>query len=131
MTRIVKSVVHLWLVIPIIAFAGELAMAGNHAPVLDASKSPVLALECQNAGAPSGVVGTRVSTLVDFAIPTGQVDNVTDSDAGAKLGIAVTAADTTNGSWWYSINNGTKWSAFGAVTDKNARLLAADACTRI
>ena len=109
----------------------EAAMAANHAPVLNASKSPVLAPECQNAGAPSGAVGTLISALVDFAVPSGQVDNVTDSDAGAKLGIAVTAANTSNGSWWYSKNNGTNWYALGAVTNKSARLLAADASTRI
>ena len=76
-------------------------------------------------------MGTLVSALVDFAVPAGQVDNVTDSDAGAKLGIAVTAANTTNGSWWYSKNNGTNWYALGVVTNTNARLLAADAYTRI
>ena len=118
MSRTTKFSVSLWLAIPLVAVAGELAMAANHAPVLNASKSPVLAPECQNAGAPSGAVGTLVSSLVDFAVPAGQVDNVTDSDAGAKLGIAVTAANTTNGSWWYSKNNGTNWYALGAVTDK-------------
>src|SRR3990170_5922776 len=131
MSRTTKFRASLWLAIPIVAAAGELAMAANHAPVLNASKSPVLAPESQNAGAPSGAVGTLVSALVDFAVPAGQVDNVTDSDAGAKLGIAVTAANTSNGSWWYSKNNGTNWYALGAVTNKNARLLAADASTRI
>ena len=83
----------LWLALPIVAVAGQLAMAANHAPVLDASKSPVLAPECENAGAPSGAVGTLVSALVDFAVPAGQIDNVTDSDAGAKLGISVHVHD--------------------------------------
>ena len=121
----------LWLAIPLVAVAGQLAMAANHAPVLNASKSPVLEPECQNWGSPAGAMGTLVSALVDFAVPAGQVDNVTDVDAGAKLGIAVTAANTTNGSWWYSMNNGTNWYALGAVTNKSARLLAADANTRI
>ena len=43
-------------------------------------------------------MGTLVSNLVDFAVPDGQVDNVSDVDSGALLGIAVTAADTANGS---------------------------------
>ncbi len=103
----------------------------NDAPVLDNTKSPVLAGENEDAGAPVGAVGTLVSSLVDFTVPAGQVDNVTDSDTGALLGIAVTAADTTNGTWHYSTNNGASWNALGAVSAANARLLAANANTRI
>ena len=103
----------------------------NHAPVLDASKSPALGAINEDAGAPSGAVGTPVSALVDFASPSGQVDNVTDADGGAALGIAITAADTANGTWWYSTNGGTAWNALGAVTNASARLLAADANTRV
>ena len=76
-------------------------------------------------------MGTLVSALADFASPAGQVDNITDVDSGALLGIAITAADTTNGSWFYSTNNGTNWNALGAVAGNNARLLAADANTRL
>ena len=101
------------------------------APTLDATKSPVLSSVLEDAGAPSGSVGTLVSSLVDFATPAGQVDNVTDADSGAVLGIAVTAANTTNGTWWYSTNNGSTWNALGSVSDGSARLLAADAGTRI
>ena len=46
-------------------------------------------------------------------------------------GIAITAADTTNGTWFYSTNNGASWNALGAVANANARLLAADANTRL
>ncbi len=105
--------------------------AVNDAPVLNNSKSPTLTAQNEDCGAPSGAVGTLVSSLVDFASPAGQVDNVTDVDSGALLGIAVTAADTTNGSWYYSTDNGTNWSALGAVASNNARLLAADANTRL
>ncbi|MFO0699340.1 MAG: DUF4347 domain-containing protein, partial [Nitrospira sp.] len=103
----------------------------NTAPVLDNTKSPVLTAQNEDSGAPSGAVGTLVSNLVDFASPAGQVDNVTDPDSGALLGIAITAADTTNGTWFYSINNGSSWNALGAVANNNARLLAADANTRL
>jgi hypothetical protein len=103
----------------------------NSAPVLDNTKSPMLTAINEDAGAPSGAVGTLVSQLVDFASPSGQVDNITDPDAGALVGIAITAADTTNGTWWYSTNNGTNWLALGAVNDGNARLLAADGSTRL
>ena len=101
------------------------------APTLDVAKNPVLSAINEDAGAPVGAVGTLVSALVDFANPAGQVDNVTDVDSGALLGIAVTAADTANGSWWYSTNGGTNWIALGAVANNNARLLAADANTRL
>ena len=76
-------------------------------------------------------MGTLVNTLVDFAVPAGGLDNVTDVDAGAKLGIAVIAADASNGKWFYSINNGNTWSAMGSVASNKARLLAADSATRI
>ena len=59
------------------------------------------------------------------------MDNVTDADSGADLGIAITAADTNNGSWFYSIDNGSNWNALGVVSESSARLLAADADTRI
>ncbi len=103
----------------------------NDAPVLDNTKSPTLTGQNEDSGAPVGAVGTLVSALVDFASPSGQVDNVTDIDSGALLGIAVTAADTTNGTWFYSTNNGTSWNALGAVSDTSARLLTVDANTRL
>ena len=116
------------------ALTGTKAFTGtpvNDAPVLDATKTPVLATINEDAGAPVGAVGTLVSSLVDFASPAGQVDNVTDADSGALLGIAVTAADATNGAWWYSTNNGASWNALGVPSAANSRLLSADANTRI
>ena len=105
--------------------------AVNNAPVLNNAKSPALAAAVENSGAPSGSVGTLVSSLVGFASANSQVGNVTDVDSGALLGIAVTAASTSNGTWLYSTNNGTTWSPLGSVSNSNARLLAADANTRI
>ncbi|MBL8436329.1 MAG: DUF4347 domain-containing protein, partial [Zoogloea sp.] len=107
------------------------SFAANTAPTLDASKSPVLTSTNEDAGAPSGAVGTLVSSLVDFATPAGQVDNVTDADSGALTGIAVTATNTSGGSWWYSTNNGGSWLAMGSVREASARLLSADAGTRL
>ncbi|MFM9964548.1 MAG: DUF2341 domain-containing protein [Planctomycetaceae bacterium] len=103
----------------------------NTAPTLNASSSPVLTAINEDVGVPSGSVGTLVSALVDFASPAGQIDNVTDPDSGALLGIAVTAVDPSNGSWFYSTNGGTGWNALGSVSDASARLLAADANTRL
>ncbi|MGN6134552.1 MAG: cadherin domain-containing protein, partial [Aureliella sp.] len=106
-------------------------MSLNSAPVLDASKSPVLTAVNEDAGPPSGAVGTLISSLVDFASPSGQVDNVTDSNAGAQLGVAITAASTANGSWWYSTDNGASWNSLGNPSGAASRLLAADSNTRI
>jgi hypothetical protein len=105
--------------------------AVNDAPVLNATKSPALNAVAANAAAPAGAVGTLISKLVDFATPTGQVDNVTDVDKNPLLGIAITAAATANGSWFYSVNNGSTWLALGAVGNASARLLAADSGTRL
>jgi hypothetical protein len=78
----------------------------NDAPVLATAPSPVLAVVAEDALAPSGAVGTLVSSLVDFAAPATGLNNVTDPDVSPKLGIAVTSIDTTNGIWFYSINDG-------------------------
>ena len=53
---------------------------------------------------------------------------IIDPDPGAARGIAVSDADTENGSWQYSIDNGTTWSflsisSFGGVP--RVHLLAA------
>src|SRR4029077_15500374 len=106
----------------------------NDRAVLNVAAAPVLAAENEDAGAPVGAVGTLVSSLVDLNPPSGGLDNVTDADSGAVTGIALTATSTTNGSWWYSLDNGAHWTdvnAASAVSDTNALLLAADAGTRV
>ena len=111
--------------------ARRLPQGANNAPVLNAMRSPVLAAEVEDAGVPSGAVGTLASALVDFAIPAGGLDNVTDSDIGALLGIAVIGANAAVGTWYYSTNGGNVWNTLGAVSDSSARLLAADSNTRL
>ena len=80
---------------------------------------------------PSGAVGTLISAIVDLSPPSGGQDNVSDTDIGAVTGVALIAADTTSGTWHYSINGGTTWNSLGAVSNASARLLAADANTRL
>ncbi len=105
--------------------------AVNTAPVLDSSKTPTLPAIPEDSPAPVGAVGVLVSTLVDYATPAGQVDNVTDPD-GNPLGIAVTGVTGGgNGSWFYSTNDGGTWNAMGPVSSSSARLLFADGVTRI
>ncbi|MBW4500366.1 MAG: DUF4347 domain-containing protein [Scytonema hyalinum WJT4-NPBG1] len=97
-----------------------------NAPILnDADANPILDPINEDAVAPIGAVGTRIFSLVRLG------DNVTDQDPDALTGIAITNADTTNGNWLYTTNNGSNWAALGATSDNNARLLAADAITRL
>jgi hypothetical protein len=96
----------------------------NNAPVLN-DTDLILSAVNENAGAPIGAVGTPIFSLVTLN------GNVIDSDRDALTGIAITNADTTNGNWYYTINNGSNWAALESVSDNNARLLAADAITRV
>ncbi len=72
--------------------------------------------------------GTLVSDIIDSVLP----DNlITDSDADALEGIAITAVDNTNGNWVYSIDNGNHWSPIYGASENNALLLASDEQTRV
>ncbi len=51
--------------------------------------------------------------------------------SGALSGIAVVGCDNTNGSWEFSIDGGSTWTALGSPTTNAARLLAANAVTRV
>ena len=103
----------------------------NDAPVLDTTRVPALASIAEDLGPPPGVgSGLLVSSLVDLNPPAGGLDNVTDAD-NTVTGIALTAADSSHGTWSYSIDGGTTWNVIGTVSDASARLLAADANTRL
>jgi ELWxxDGT repeat protein len=99
----------------------------NDAPTLDFARSPTLKSVMRNTAMPVGAVGTLVSAIVSL---TSTTKNVADADAGAVTGIAVTKVDVSNGTWFYSTNNGGTWLALSASTSV-AKLLAADASTRI
>ncbi|MFB8796783.1 MAG: DUF4347 domain-containing protein [Microcoleus sp.] len=99
----------------------------NTAPVL-ADTVVTLSNILEDSGTPIGAVGTLISAIT--AIGTGQ-NNITDPDIGPVAGLAITAANTTNGSWFYTTDGGTNWNALGAVSTTSARLLAANGSTRI
>ncbi|QKE63903.1 retention module-containing protein [Aquipseudomonas campi] len=103
----------------------------NDAPVLNGAISPTMAAVAEDAPAPSGAVGTAVSSLVDFNPPAGGLNNVTDVDSGAVTGIALTGVDSSQGTWYYSTNSGSSWTAVGAVSDSSALLLSADGTDRL
>ena len=46
-------------------------------------------------------------------------------------GIALTSVNATSGTWFYTIDGGSNWTAVGAVSEASALLLAADADTRL
>jgi hypothetical protein len=104
---------------PAITGNKAITQGANHAPVLDAGATPALGNATVGAGSPVGAVGALVSMIAGA--------NVTDVDSGAALGVAIVAADTALGAWWYSIDDGASWSTLGAVSDASARLLSADA----
>ena len=97
----------------------------NDAPVLDNSAALTLTTQTEDAGPPVGAVGTVITNLVSIG------GNVTDVDAGSQTGVAITATDTTNGTWWYTLDGGTNWNAMGSVSDASARVLNANSNTRI
>ncbi len=103
----------------------------NDAPVLLAGATPVLNAVNEDAGAPGVGSGTLISDLVNLNPPAGGLDNVTEPDGTTLTGIALTAVDTLNGTWSYTTDGGSNWLAVGAVSDDSARLLAADANTRL
>ncbi|MGI9459347.1 MAG: Ig-like domain-containing protein [Pirellulales bacterium] len=96
-------------------------------PVLDNSADPTLGQTQEDAGTPTGVVGTLVSALIDT---DGPLDNFSDAD-GDLPGIAITGVNLQEGTLWSSENNGTGWQQVGTVSDASPRLLAADAGTRL
>src|SRR5205814_1015402 len=82
----------------------------NDAPVLAGANNFTTISEDQTANS-----GDLVSTLI-----SGQV---TDVDSGAVNGIAVTGLSSGTGTWQYSTDNGSTWTAVGSVSDSSALLL--------
>jgi len=54
-----------------------------------------------------------------------------DVDYAAAQGLAIITASNSGGKWQYSLNNGSTWLDVGVVSEESARLLAADAITRV
>lgn len=96
----------------------------NDAPVLDNAGDMALSSILEDSGAGTG-------TLITAIIASAGGNRITDPDGAVPEGIAVIAADTTNGSWEFTTNGGTNWSSLGNVSTSSARLLAADANTRV
>ena len=99
-------------------------VAENDAPVLKDSESLWLSPMRQDQ---KDLLGTLVKDILASA-----GDNrIQDADPGAVEGIAVIGANSTWGTWEFSTNNGFTWRSLGSPSPSVARLLAADAETRI
>ena len=95
----------------------------NDAPVL---VDKVLAIEqTEDDAAPVNGVTTG-STLVSTLI-----SGITDVDVTNPTGIAITATDSNRGTWWYSTTATPSWTSFTVGDASTARLLKADANTRV
>ena len=81
----------------------------NDAPVLDNTGTMTVTAINEDETNPAGI------TIANLIASAGG-DRITDVDAGAVEGIAVTTVDNTNGTWQYSTNGGGSWSAFGTPT---------------
>ncbi len=108
----------------------EHGIVSNNAPVLDATRTPILGTVAENASVPTGAVGMQIASLVDFTIPAGGLDNVSDIDNSPSTGIAVTATNSSL-TCYYSINSGATWTLLGSVSNTSARLLSAGVTNRV
>lgn len=92
----------------------------NDAPVLNTALDPTLGTISEDT---TPIFGTSVQMLVNNAI--------TDQDAGALKGIAVTMASDYWGTWQYTLNAGMSWLPMAGPSHSAALLLPAEAMTQI
>jgi hypothetical protein len=93
----------------------------NDAPVLDPTGTPVLPF--------IPVLGKVLPASGPIADLTGFVSDV---DAGALKGVAVTAVDTSHGKWQFNLSGAANgWTDITGVSASHALLLAADGTTLI
>ena len=97
---------------------------GNDAPVLDNTGTMWLSSIRQGDTDNPG-------TLVTDILASAGGDRITDVDAGAVEGIAVIGASSGSGTWQFSTDSGKTWMDLGSPSPSQARLLAADAYTRV
>jgi len=103
---------------------GRVVLA-NTAPTLNNTGDVLLPAIDEDTLNPAGLT-------IAALLATGAGGNpITDPDASAVEGIAITAADNSNGTWQFSLDSGTTWNAVGAVNAAAARLLADTPTTRI
>lgn len=80
---------------------------------------------------PSSNAGTLVSEALAVGDAAKYPIRDPDEEFSPGPGIAVIGADTANGTWQFSTDNGVLWFAVGAVSDDSALLLPADSGSRL
>ncbi len=108
----------------ILVTSNPISGGSNAAPVLADGNFVVTTIDEDVTDAAN--TGMTVTALIASA-----GDPITDTDAGALEGIAVTGVDNTSGSWQYSLTGVAPWTAFGTPTAAAARLLPADGTARV
>ena len=113
----------------------------NDSPVLDSGVAVSLPDGTEDViGAPVNGTTTGSFLVSTVAGRSAGPSNVTDPDGpgtvASTTGIAITAADTSEGSWYYSTDAGAHWTQFAssslpAVSATNSLHLVADANTRL
>jgi len=100
----------------------------NEEPVLNSSKSPILADVNENAAAPTN--GSTIgSVLISDLVNTTPLANYSDANSD-PAGVAITGVN--HGTLYFSINSGTAWTELtGTVGENSALLLKADMDTRL
>ena len=89
----------------------NLVILPNAAPTITAAAPAITAID----GGGANTAGELVSTFVGTSIA--------DIDVGAVEGIAIYASTAENGTWQFSIDAGTTWTAMGTVSNAAALLL--------
>jgi Ca2+-binding RTX toxin-like protein len=95
----------------------------NDAPVLGTIAAPTLTNILEDAAAPVGATGNKVSSIIQIG---SGLANFADPDATLPAGIAVTGVNS-NGTLYYSINNGASWNTATGLSDSNALVLSVSA----
>jgi hypothetical protein len=98
------------------------AFVPNQAPTLTGTNSTLPAIFENPVSNPGQLISAVLSGLGGGSV---------GDTLGARTGIAITAADTANGIWQFSLNGGSSWQSFPPVSNTAALTLASDASTKI
>ncbi len=98
--------------------------------VNDLNDSPVITGQDLTLGAVAQTDTNPPGITVADMLLSGAADAITDEDVDAVEGIAVVAANNTNGSWQYSLDGGSIWNGMPATSTSSALLLDESAMIR-
>jgi ELWxxDGT repeat protein len=127
--RVVQVVVNDGALTSAPAFATVPVVPVNDAPLV--TDSAMLTAVPEDVGSdPLVNTGDLVSDLISTSGPVAGKLTVADPDLSGIAGLAITAAESTHGSWEFSFDDGATWSAVGAPTVTSTLLLDGGARVR-